>query len=87
MVTIVEGLTGSSELGLALAAIRRAHDILWIAWGLAIGWAYSTRPEEAPSRAVPEPVRRAEPEVGSLTGYSAAPPETDSIAPREDRAR
>lgn len=46
MVTIVEGLTGSSELGLALAAIRRAHDLLWVAWGLVIGSSYSmTRAE------------------------------------------
>jgi uncharacterized protein (TIRG00374 family) len=90
MVTIVEGLTGSSDLGLALAAIRRAHDIMWIVWGLAIGWTYSMSGVEAAGPKVPAALASgggngADPD--SLDDYSAAPPETDSIAPREDRAR
>jgi uncharacterized protein (TIRG00374 family) len=40
-VIICEGMTGSAELGLALATIRRARDLLWIAWGLAITSTYS----------------------------------------------
>jgi len=37
-VLICTAVTGSAELGLALAAVRRGRDLLWIAWGLAIGW-------------------------------------------------
>ncbi len=40
-VIICEGMTGSPELGLALATIRRARDLLWITWGLAITSTYS----------------------------------------------
>ncbi len=46
IVAITEGITGSSELGLALAAIRRAVDLLWIGWGLAVGSSYSVRRAE-----------------------------------------
>jgi uncharacterized protein (TIRG00374 family) len=34
-------VAGSPALGLALAAIRRGADILWILWGLAVGSVYS----------------------------------------------
>lgn len=37
VVLIVDALTGSPSLGLALAALRRARDLVWVAWGLAIG--------------------------------------------------
>lgn len=59
IVTIVQGLTGSSELGLALAAIRRAHDLLWVAWGLAIGSSYSMSRTEllGAAREAPERTR------------------------------
>jgi uncharacterized protein (TIRG00374 family) len=40
-VLICTAVTGSPALGLALAAVRRARDLLWVAWGLAIGWRYS----------------------------------------------
>lgn len=40
-VLICNAITGSAEAGLALAAIRRARDLLWIAGGLAIGGGYS----------------------------------------------
>jgi uncharacterized protein (TIRG00374 family) len=40
-VLICTAITGSPELGVALAAVRRARDLLWVAWGLAIGSAYS----------------------------------------------
>jgi hypothetical protein len=40
-VMICSAVTGSPSLGLALAAVRRARDLLWVAWGLAIGWRYS----------------------------------------------
>jgi glycosyltransferase 2 family protein len=88
MVTIVEGLTGSSGLGLALAAIRRAHDLLWIAWGLAIGGKYSVTGAEVeqPARSFAIVGAEAEAAGDPLRDYSA-PPGTDSIAPREDRAR
>ena len=43
LVLVCGAVTGSPALGLALAAIRRAADLLWIAWGLAIGGVYSLR--------------------------------------------
>jgi uncharacterized protein (TIRG00374 family) len=42
-VMICGAITGSPETGLALATVRRARDLLWIAWGLAIGGGYSLR--------------------------------------------
>jgi len=42
-VLICGAITGSPETGLALAAIRRARDLLWIFGGLAIGGFYSLR--------------------------------------------
>ena len=41
LVLICGAITGSATLGLALAAIRRARDLLFIVWGLAIGSVYS----------------------------------------------
>ena len=43
LLLIGSAITGSPSLGVALAAIRRARDVLWIAWGLGIGSAYSLR--------------------------------------------
>lgn len=40
-VLICSAVTGSPSLGLALAAVRRGRDLLWVAWGLGIGWRYS----------------------------------------------
>ena len=39
-VLICGAVTGSAPVGLALAALRRVRDILFIAWGLAIGSQY-----------------------------------------------
>jgi uncharacterized protein (TIRG00374 family) len=41
LLLIGSAITGSASLGVALAAIRRARDVLWIFLGLAIGSAYS----------------------------------------------
>ncbi len=35
-------ITGEGALGLAVALIRRLREIVWIAWGFALGWRYST---------------------------------------------
>ena len=43
LLLIGSAVTGSSTLGVALAAIRRARDLLWIVGGLAIGSSYSLR--------------------------------------------
>jgi len=51
LVVVVEALTGSPELGLALALVRRFRELLWIAAGLAIGWGYTRRP--APGSSAP----------------------------------
>lgn len=60
---ICGSITGSPELGVALSLIRRARDIVWICWGLAIGWAYHlTRAE------LFDPALQAEPEPAEPTG-------------------
>lgn len=41
MVLIIQLLTGLPALGLAVSAVRRAREVLWIIWGLALGWRYS----------------------------------------------
>jgi uncharacterized membrane protein YbhN (UPF0104 family) len=43
-VLICGAITGSPAAGLALAAIRRSRDLLWIIWGLAIGSNYTFNP-------------------------------------------
>lgn len=35
-------ITGEGALGLAVALIRRLREIVWIAWGFALGWRYSS---------------------------------------------
>jgi uncharacterized protein (TIRG00374 family) len=35
---VVAALTGQPSLGLAVAAVRRFREIVWIAWGLVLGW-------------------------------------------------
>jgi uncharacterized protein (TIRG00374 family) len=37
-------LTGVPTLGLVVAVVRRARELLWIAWGLGLGWLYSLGP-------------------------------------------
>lgn len=54
LVVVCAAVTGSAELGLALAALRRARDLVWIAWGLAIGSAYSLRSLEVQIPTRPE---------------------------------
>jgi uncharacterized protein (TIRG00374 family) len=52
---ICGAVVGSVEVGVALSAIRRARDVIWICAGLAIGWAYHlTREDLARARLVPE---------------------------------
>ncbi|MCH6588608.1 MAG: flippase-like domain-containing protein [Proteobacteria bacterium] len=38
MVLVYEALAGAPSLGFAVALIRRARELLWIAWGLWLGW-------------------------------------------------
>jgi uncharacterized protein (TIRG00374 family) len=35
---IIALLTGQPALGLAVAAVRRFREVVWIAWGLVLGW-------------------------------------------------
>lgn len=37
---IITAITGDPALGLAVALIRRGRDIIWVLWGLALGWRY-----------------------------------------------
>ncbi len=41
LVLIVAPITGQPSLGLAVALVRRAREVVWIIWGGAIGWWYS----------------------------------------------
>jgi hypothetical protein len=55
LVLICGAVTGSTEVGLTLSAVRRTRDIVWICAGLAIGWAYHfTRAELLEARLAPE---------------------------------
>jgi uncharacterized membrane protein YbhN (UPF0104 family) len=47
LILICGALLGSPESGLALAAIRRARDLVWIFSGLALASHYSLRPGSA----------------------------------------
>lgn len=40
-------VTGQPTLGLSLAVVRRVREIVWIVWGLLIGWWYSFTPASA----------------------------------------
>lgn len=42
-------ITGSPELGVAVALIRRFRELFWISAGLVIGWLFSLRPDGAPA--------------------------------------
>ncbi len=45
---VCRAITGSGETGVAMAAVRRAREIIWIALGLTLYWLYSLRrPAEA----------------------------------------
>jgi uncharacterized protein (TIRG00374 family) len=51
LVLICGAVAGSPASGLALSAIRRARDLLFMLWGLAIGSAYSLSAETSPAPA------------------------------------
>lgn len=70
-VLICGAITGSPETGLALAAIRRSRDLLWIFGGLAIGGVYSLRQVKDLTR--PEPVVEVAPAAGAYADASATP--------------
>jgi len=55
-VLIVEGLTGQAALGLAVGLVRRARELLWVAWGLALGWSFAALPAQ-PAAASPAAAR------------------------------
>ena len=59
-VLIVEAMTGQPALGLAAALVRRARKLLWIAWGVWLGWRFSLEP----SAAAAEPAKPAKPSEG-----------------------
>lgn len=42
-------ITGSPELGVAVALIRRFRELFWISAGLLIGWGFSLKPRPAPA--------------------------------------
>ena len=46
-VVICGAMTGQPALGLAVALVRRCREIVWILWGLLLGWQYSSTPKAA----------------------------------------
>ncbi|CAA6603697.1 conserved membrane hypothetical protein [Rhodospirillaceae bacterium LM-1] len=50
-------ITGSAELGLAVALVRRGRELIWLAWGGLVGLAYLwwPRPHTTQVSAIPEP--------------------------------
>jgi uncharacterized protein (TIRG00374 family) len=55
MVLLYDALTGRPALGLAVALIRRARELIWIAWGLWLGWLASLGPANGAAAANREP--------------------------------
>jgi len=54
-VVMAEALTGQGAIGLAVALVRRARELVWIAWGLSLGWAFSVTPSPTMTTAAPPP--------------------------------
>ncbi|MGE0733799.1 MAG: flippase-like domain-containing protein [Alphaproteobacteria bacterium] len=46
-VLLCAALTGNPSVGLAVAGVRRVKELIWIVWGVALGWTYSMRPGDA----------------------------------------
>jgi len=46
MVLLFGALTGQPALGLAVALIRRARELIWSAWGLWFGWLTALEPAD-----------------------------------------
>lgn len=44
LVLVIGAMTGAPSLGLAVAVVRRARELLWNAWGLWLGWYFSLAP-------------------------------------------
>jgi len=53
LVLICGAVTGSPAAGLALAAVRRGADLVWVVWGLAVGSVWSLTDAAAPDPADP----------------------------------
>lgn len=52
-------ITGVPSVGVVLALVRRFREIVWIAWGLAIGWAFGRAlGESAETNLLPSAMRR-----------------------------
>lgn len=45
---IYGALTGQPALGLVVSVIRRARELLWVVWGLWLGWLFSLMPKANP---------------------------------------
>jgi uncharacterized protein (TIRG00374 family) len=43
-VVVIAGVTGSTTLGVVVAIVRRFRDLVWIAWGVALAFAFHTGP-------------------------------------------
>ncbi len=60
MVLLYDALLGRPALGLAVALIRRGRELLWIAWGLWLGWRHQASPEALAAQAEAVTARRDE---------------------------
>lgn len=73
IVVICAALTGSPALGLALSVIRRFREIVWVLWGLYLGWFYAVdaKPVQAAPGGAPEAATTAR---GGARGGGGADP-------------
>lgn len=77
-VLMAEALTGQGALGLAVALVRRARELVWIAWGLCLGWALSVTP--APAAAPPPPSTTSSPSPSTASPSGPSPSGRDAAA-------
>ncbi len=54
LVLLADPLSGPPAAGLAAAIVRRGRELLWVTWGLALGWRLSSRPGRNTLTADPE---------------------------------
>ncbi|MCW5698884.1 MAG: flippase-like domain-containing protein [Rhodospirillales bacterium] len=53
LVVVTGAITGQPTLGLSLALVRRFRELLWILWGLGIGWRHALVPVFRSPRSTP----------------------------------
>jgi uncharacterized protein (TIRG00374 family) len=84
MVLVTDALTGRPSLGFAVALIRRARELVWVVWGLWLGWLEA--PGVLGARAVVSPGASPGASPASAGASTGAGVETGRAEPAPDRA-